>query len=212
MLSLVLPAAPMYVNGDAGRLRQVVTNLVENAAKYTEPGGRITVTLEQHDDEAVLRVRDNGIGIASGESGANLRAVHAITPTAGTPLQRIGNRAQRRAANTGTARWSHHGHQRRSRRGKRIRCLAAGGAGRHAGRPGVREPRETAGSARDAARAESHDRRRSRRDQEVGRPSGPQLGSRGRRRQRRPECALACGGLPARLRHRGPLIAGDERD
>ena len=46
-------------------MRQVVSNLVENAAKYTEPGGRITVTLEQRGDEAVLTVRDNGIGIAA---------------------------------------------------------------------------------------------------------------------------------------------------
>ena len=65
VLSLVLPAAPIHVRGDSGRLSQVVTNLVENAAKYTEPGGRITVTLEQRDDEAVLRVRDDGIGIAA---------------------------------------------------------------------------------------------------------------------------------------------------
>ena len=64
-LSLVLPAAPIYVDGDSGRLSQVITNLVENAAKYTEPGGQITVTVEQRDDEVVLRVRDSGIGIAA---------------------------------------------------------------------------------------------------------------------------------------------------
>ena len=64
-LSLVLPAAPIYVDGDSGRLSQVITNLVENAEKYTEPGGQITVTVEQSDDEAVLRVRDSGIGIAA---------------------------------------------------------------------------------------------------------------------------------------------------
>ena len=64
-LSLVLPASPIYVDGDSGRLSQVITNLVENAAKYTEPGGQITVTVEQRDDEVVLRVRDNGIGIAA---------------------------------------------------------------------------------------------------------------------------------------------------
>ncbi len=65
VLSLDLPAAPIYVQGDSGRLNQVITNLVENAAKYTDPGGQITVTLEQRDDEAVLRVRDSGIGIAA---------------------------------------------------------------------------------------------------------------------------------------------------
>ena len=65
VLSLVVPAAPLYVHGDSDRLRQVVSNLVENAAKYTEPGGRITVTLEQHSDQAVLTVSDNGIGIAA---------------------------------------------------------------------------------------------------------------------------------------------------
>jgi two-component system CheB/CheR fusion protein len=63
VVSLLLPAAPLYVRGDPGRLRQVVSNLVENAAKYTEPGGRITVSLEQRGDEAVLAVSDTGIGI-----------------------------------------------------------------------------------------------------------------------------------------------------
>jgi len=65
VLSLVLPAVPVYVHGDPGRLRQVVTNLVENAVKYTEPGGRITMTLEQRGDQAMLTVSDNGIGIAA---------------------------------------------------------------------------------------------------------------------------------------------------
>ena len=64
VLSLLVPRAPLYVRGDSGRLRQVVSNLVENAAKYTEPGGRITVTLEERGDQAVLTVSDTGIGIA----------------------------------------------------------------------------------------------------------------------------------------------------
>ena len=55
--------APIFVDGDAGRLDQVVTNLLENAVKFTRPGGKITVTLEQRGDEALLSVRDNGIGI-----------------------------------------------------------------------------------------------------------------------------------------------------
>jgi two-component system CheB/CheR fusion protein len=64
-LALDLPDTPIFVEGDADRLNQVITNLVENAAKYTEPGGRIAITLEQSHDKAVLRVRDNGIGIAA---------------------------------------------------------------------------------------------------------------------------------------------------
>jgi two-component system CheB/CheR fusion protein len=70
-LSLRLPTAPVHVNGDSGRLNQVITNLLENAAKYTDPGGQITITLEQRDGRAVLSVRDNGIGIA----GENLKHV-----------------------------------------------------------------------------------------------------------------------------------------
>ncbi|HEU4894101.1 MAG TPA: chemotaxis protein CheB [Vicinamibacterales bacterium] len=65
-LSVTLPADPVSVNGDAGRLKQVITNLLENAAKFTEPGGQITitVTLEPRDGRVLLRVRDTGIGIA----------------------------------------------------------------------------------------------------------------------------------------------------
>jgi CheY-like chemotaxis protein len=65
VVSLMLPNAPVYVQGDPGRLRQVLGNLVENAVKYTEMGGRITVTVEQRSDQAVLTVSDNGIGIAA---------------------------------------------------------------------------------------------------------------------------------------------------
>ena len=63
-LSVRLPAAPVYVKGDSGRLNQVITNLLENAAKFTEPGGQITLTLEQRGESALLSVRDTGIGIA----------------------------------------------------------------------------------------------------------------------------------------------------
>ncbi len=63
-LSVRLPAAPVHVTGDAGRLTQVVTNLLENAVKFTEPGGEITLTLEQREQSVLLRVRDTGIGIA----------------------------------------------------------------------------------------------------------------------------------------------------
>jgi PAS domain S-box-containing protein len=52
------------VSGDAALLRQVVTNLVDNAIKYTPSDGLVTVGLSVHDEQAVIRVVDNGIGIA----------------------------------------------------------------------------------------------------------------------------------------------------
>jgi signal transduction histidine kinase/CheY-like chemotaxis protein len=63
-LKLTLPAQPLYVDGDSTRLTQVVANLVDNAAKYTDPGGRISVDAAREGDAAVIRVEDNGIGIA----------------------------------------------------------------------------------------------------------------------------------------------------
>jgi CheY-like chemotaxis protein/two-component sensor histidine kinase len=52
-----------WVRGDGVRLEQIVTNLLTNAVKYTPASGTITVEVEPVDDEAVLRVRDTGIGI-----------------------------------------------------------------------------------------------------------------------------------------------------
>jgi signal transduction histidine kinase/ActR/RegA family two-component response regulator len=62
-LKVSLPERPVEVAGDAGRLAQVVSNLLNNSAKYSEDGGRIELTLEEHGNEAVVRVSDNGIGI-----------------------------------------------------------------------------------------------------------------------------------------------------
>jgi PAS domain S-box-containing protein len=64
-LTAQLDAEPVFVNGDATRLTQVVLNLLNNAAKYTPSGGQITVRLERHDSTAVVQVQDNGIGMAS---------------------------------------------------------------------------------------------------------------------------------------------------
>lgn len=61
--SVTLTPAPVYLDADPVRLAQVISNLLTNAAKYTEPGGRITLTAEQHGAEAVVRVKDNGLGI-----------------------------------------------------------------------------------------------------------------------------------------------------
>ncbi|HEX7785282.1 MAG TPA: PAS domain S-box protein [Methylomirabilota bacterium] len=53
----------VHVAADPARLEQVVNNLLDNALKYTPPGGRIMVSVERADDTAVLRVRDTGQGI-----------------------------------------------------------------------------------------------------------------------------------------------------
>jgi signal transduction histidine kinase/CheY-like chemotaxis protein len=63
-LTVGLPAAPLWMEVDPHRLAQVLTNLLNNAAKYTDPGGRIELCAEQEGAEIVLRVRDTGIGIA----------------------------------------------------------------------------------------------------------------------------------------------------
>jgi two-component system CheB/CheR fusion protein len=63
-LTLTLPEMPVWVNGDAVRLEQVVSNLLDNAAKYTAPGGRIAVKLTQDQGQALVSVCDNGIGLA----------------------------------------------------------------------------------------------------------------------------------------------------
>jgi len=62
-LTVSLPTGPVYLDADPARLAQVIGNLLNNACKFTDPGGRLRLTVEVESEEAVIRVGDNGIGI-----------------------------------------------------------------------------------------------------------------------------------------------------
>ncbi|MEO8006292.1 MAG: ATP-binding protein [Betaproteobacteria bacterium] len=62
-VTVSLPEVPLMVNADPTRLAQVLSNLLNNASKYTDPKGEISVVVEREGDEAVIRVRDSGAGI-----------------------------------------------------------------------------------------------------------------------------------------------------
>ncbi len=62
-LEVKQPSRAVVLDGDVTRLAQVFSNLLNNAAKYTEPGGKIRVAVEPHDGHVLVRVKDNGMGI-----------------------------------------------------------------------------------------------------------------------------------------------------
>jgi two-component system CheB/CheR fusion protein len=62
-LEVKLPAEPLAVTGDSARLQQMLVNLLLNGAKYTSVGGRVWVELTKESGEAVIRIRDDGVGI-----------------------------------------------------------------------------------------------------------------------------------------------------
>ncbi|HEX6296536.1 MAG TPA: ATP-binding protein [Burkholderiales bacterium] len=62
-LTLALPPEPLVVDADETRLAQVFSNLLNNAARYTDPGGRISIGARRADADALISVADNGIGI-----------------------------------------------------------------------------------------------------------------------------------------------------
>ncbi|MDP3911359.1 MAG: PAS domain S-box protein [Gemmatimonadales bacterium] len=84
-LTMDLPLAePLYVDGDAARLTQVFANLIDNAAKYTDPGGRITVGARRDGPTVTIGVTDSGIGIPAEE----MPRVFEMFTQASQPLER----------------------------------------------------------------------------------------------------------------------------
>ncbi len=63
-LQLELPASPLYVHGDQVRLAQVIGNLLHNASKFSDRGGRVMLVVERQGSRVIIHVRDSGAGIA----------------------------------------------------------------------------------------------------------------------------------------------------
>ena len=101
-----MPPSLLCVRADPSRLRQIVSNLLTNAAKYTGAGGDITLTVETHGDTLHLRVRDTGRGIPpdllpavfdlyrksnskGGGMGVGLSVVKALTEAHGGTVQAL---------------------------------------------------------------------------------------------------------------------------
>jgi two-component system, chemotaxis family, CheB/CheR fusion protein len=79
-------ADPAITNGDAGRLTQVLVNVLVNAAKFTEPGGCISVSLDRADAAFAIKVRDTGIGIPRDMLPRIFDAYVRLEPGGGTGL------------------------------------------------------------------------------------------------------------------------------
>jgi PAS domain S-box-containing protein len=62
-LAVSLPTQPLTINADPVRLAQIISNLLNNSAKYTEAGGQIWLTVRRHDNTVSISVRDSGMGI-----------------------------------------------------------------------------------------------------------------------------------------------------
>jgi PAS domain S-box-containing protein len=135
-LTVSVPPEPIWLDADAARLEQVVVNLLTNAAKYTEEGGHVWLTVQQQDDRCVLRVRDTGVGIVP----ELLPRIFDLFTQAERSLDRsqggVGHRAGFGATAHRTARRNGRGFQCSGAR-QRVRRASAGGADSRAAAAGA---------------------------------------------------------------------------
>jgi CheY-like chemotaxis protein len=68
-LSITLPSEPLYLDADPARMVQAIGNLLSNACKFTNRGGRIRLSVAREGEQAVIRVQDDGVGIAPEQLG-----------------------------------------------------------------------------------------------------------------------------------------------
>ncbi len=145
-LTVSLPPEPLWLEADPVRLEQVLVNLLTNAARYTEPGGRIALEAGREADVLVLRVRDNGIGIEP-EALPRIFDLFAQAATgASRSREGLGHRARPGPEPGGAARRERVGLQPRAGPGERVRRPPA--------------PHRTARRGPDAGRRAGRDSRR----------------------------------------------------
>jgi signal transduction histidine kinase/ActR/RegA family two-component response regulator len=84
------PSTPIQVDGDSARLVQVFANVLNNAVKFTPPGGHIWFTAEQQANEAVVRIRDTGVGIAPDVLPRVFDMFHQGEPVLAQPTSGLG--------------------------------------------------------------------------------------------------------------------------
>jgi PAS domain S-box-containing protein len=84
-LTVTLPSETMVLHADPTRIAQIVGNLLNNACKFTDPGGRISLIVQREGPQAVIRVRDTGIGIADDQ----LPRIFEMFTQADTSLERV---------------------------------------------------------------------------------------------------------------------------
>src|SRR5262249_24360932 len=79
-LTVTLPPEAVHLDADSTRLAQVISNLLNNAAKYTEKGGQIWLTAGRQGNKAMVSVRDSGIGIAAEHPPHLFQMFSQVTP------------------------------------------------------------------------------------------------------------------------------------
>jgi signal transduction histidine kinase/ActR/RegA family two-component response regulator len=89
-LRVFLPPGPVPMDGDRVRLAQLLSNLVTNARKYTEPGATVAVSLKRDGGEAVLTVADDGIGFDPALSDSLFEVFTRAVPAGVTPISGLG--------------------------------------------------------------------------------------------------------------------------
>ena len=105
-LTVNLSAEPVYLHADLARLTQVVMNPLINAAKYTEPGGHIELIAALEGADAVIRVKDDGIGIDATVLPRLFDMFFSGRPDPGALTRRTGHRIVARKI-SGEAAWRH---------------------------------------------------------------------------------------------------------